>query len=448
MGYKPVSNGLNLAVLIAVSIGNFLVAFDASAVNVASSQIISELGGSQASLQWVLDGYTIPLCAFLFLAGVLGDRWGLYRVYKISTSLFLLSSMGCALANSLNSLIIWRILQGASASFMLPMTLSIIADTEPNLSKRARAVGLWGVVGGVAIALGPLFGGFLTHTWSWRTVFWINLPICAIALLMIAKLSDRGIKSERNIPWLTQSLFLVSLFSFAGVMIASAHSQLTGVALIFCSLGVAFLFLLLFLVNKKSKTPLIPVELWKHNRFMKLVIAGAIYQFCSYGALLVLTLWATLAQDVDILGAGLMVIPCSVAWLAGNLSVWFSKPEWRNVIICIGIFSGMIGATGVILSQGSNNILMVYGMIFAGYASGLLASSLSAQAMVYAPEGASGSASGMFNTSRQLGMIIAIATIAGIPVEPTLTFQFLLILTGYFIILLLVRDSLSGKVIS
>lgn len=187
---KKSSNSLTVIILIAVSIGNFLVAFDASAINVASTQIIAELNGSHAALQWVLDGYTIPLCAFLFLSGALGDKWGPYRVYKLSTTLFLLSSIGCALASTISGLILWRFLQGAAASFMLPMTLSIIADAEPDLSKRARAVGVWGVVGGCAIALGPLLGGYLSHTWSWRAVFWINLPICIFALMGIINSSD------------------------------------------------------------------------------------------------------------------------------------------------------------------------------------------------------------------------------------------------------------------
>lgn len=436
---KSVSSSLTIATLVAVSIGNFLVAFDASAINVASAQIINDLGGSHAELQWVLDGYTIPLCAFLFLSGTLGDRWGPYRVYKIATALFLISSIGCALASSLSWLIIWRVAQGASASFMLPMTLSIIADAEHNLDKRARAVGLWGVVGGCAIALGPLIGGYLSYTWSWRTVFWLNLPICAIALLGLLKSPYQSKKSENNIPWLTQVLFLSSLFGFAWLMISVAHNQITGFMLIISALGVGIIFLMLFIANKRSKNPLIPLELWQHSRFIKLVIAGAIYQFCSYGALLVFTLWAALSSEVNILEAGLLVMPCSIAWLAGNVSAWLSKSEWRNIVIRGGILSGIAGAICVVLSGSVPGLLMTLGMILAGYASGLLASSLSAQAMVFAPKGSSGSASGMFNTSRQLGMVIAIATIAGFSVHPTIVPQFSLVLVGYVSIFLLVR---------
>lgn len=437
----PVS--LPLATLIAVSIGNFLVAFDASAINVASAKIISDLGGTHATLQWVLDGYTIPLCAFLFLSGALGDKWGPYRVYKISTTVFLASSIGCALASSLESLIVWRVVQGASASFMLPMTLSIIADSEPDLGKRARAVGVWGVIGGCAIALGPLLGGYLTYTWSWRMVFWINLPVCVIALLIIRGFSVPAASGGRKIPWVTQVLFLLSLFVFAWVMISAAHAQITGQLLLMSVVCVVVLLLTLLISNKRSKHPLFPTELWNHTRFIMLVIAGAIYQFCSYGALLVFTLWATLAQEVDILSAGILVMPCSVAWLAGNLSAWIINPSWRKTVIHAGIFSGVVGAICVILSNGQHGLLMNFGMVFAGYASGLLASSLSAQAMVFAPEKSSGSASGMFNTSRQLGMVIAIATIAGFSVKPSITPQFCIILAGYITIFWLVKRSLT-----
>lgn len=229
-------------------------------------------------------------------------------------------------------------------------------------------------------------------------------------------------------------------------MISASHSQVDESILAPVVFGVVILFIMLFVSNSKSKHPLIPVELWGHSRFIRLVMAGAIYQFCSYGALLVLTLWASLSRNVDILQAGMIVMPCSLAWLAGNVSVWLSKNEWRKRIIRLGISIGAIGSICVVVSQSNTNFLMILGMVFAGYSSGLLASSLSAQAMIFAPPGSSGAASGMFNTSRQLGMVIAIATIAGFPVEPSISPQFLLILLGYVTIFFLTRGSLRKEI--
>lgn len=438
MTTAPAAQRLAVPLLIAVSIGNFLVAFDASAINVAVPQIIDELGGSTTDLQWILDGYTIPLCAFLFLSGVLGDRFGAFRVYRWALLAFLTSSIGCALAWSTPVLIGMRLMQGAAASFMLPMTLAIIAAAEPDRNRRARAVGVWGVVGGCAIALGPLLGGILSETLTWRSIFWLNLPVCAVALLVIRKKHSVPGDASRRISILSQALFLGFLFSMAWALISMAHGQESTGALVLRWALVGALGAGLIVADRRAPTPMIPEQLWQDRSFLRLTSAGAIYQFCSYGSLLVFTLWASTFQTDSALGAGILVLPCSIAWLCGNLTVWASRPAWRVRIIAIGTLTGGAGAVAAVISGGQPSPILVAGMVLVGFASGLLASTLSAQAMHVAPGEVSGAASGMFNTSRQFGMVVAIATVGGIGFESGLLPQFGIVTIGFVLIFLLV----------
>ena len=429
----PVGRALSVPALLAVAVGNFLVAFDASAVNVIVTPIIEDLGGSHTALQWVLDGYTIPLCAFVFLAGALGDRFGSFRVYKIATTVFLLASVACALAPDLGWLISARLVQGAAASFMLPMTLSIIAEAEPDAARRARAVGVWGVVGGVAIAAGPILGGVLGSAWSWRMVFWVNLPICAVALLVLARQRSPENPDARTVPLLSQALLLVFLFAATWALISTAHGgsapMVSGAAWAIMAVSA----IALVIADRRARTPMVPTVLWRDCAFVRLVGSGAIYQFCSYGGLLVFTLWASSVRPGSALEAGSLVLPCSAAWLCGNLTVWLVRPEWRRKAIVAGTTLGLCGAVSVV-SSGSAGAMLVMGMIAAGLASGLLASSLSAEAMSKAPERAAGSASGLFNTSRQFGMVVAIATIGGMTVQSGMATQFVIVGIGYLLI--------------
>lgn len=432
-GMTRTARSLSVPALIAVAVGNFLVGFDASAVNVVVTPMVQDFGGSHAALQWVLDGYTIPLCAFLFLSGALGDRFGSFRVYKLATALFLASSIACAVAPGLGWLIAARLVQGAAASFMLPMTLSIIAESESDATRRARAIGLWGVVGGVSIAAGPVLGGLMGLVWSWRAVFWLNLPICAAALLMLARHRSPANPQARRIPMLSQGLLLVFLFAVAWAMISTAHGGSASLVL-----GVAWGLAVaaavgLVLADRKAQTPMVPEVLWRDRAFMRLVSSGAVYQFCSYGGLLVLTLWASEAWDGSAMQAGVRVLPCSVAWLCGNITVWLTRPQWRRGVIAFGTAVGAAGAFCTVLA-GTHGWPLVVGMMAAGLASGLLASSLSVEAMSKAPEKAAGSASGLFNTSRQFGMVVAIATIGGMSVDPTIAIQFMVIGVGYLLI--------------
>ncbi len=154
-----------------------LAGMDVTIVNVALPAIQRALGGGVSGLQWVIDAYTLVVASMLMLSGAMSDRYGRRRVLQIGLGAFCQGSLLCSVATSLSQLNFFRTLQGLGASMLNPVALSIVANVFPDAKARARAVGIWGAVGGLSLALGPLLGGFLTQSVGWRAIFWVNLPI-------------------------------------------------------------------------------------------------------------------------------------------------------------------------------------------------------------------------------------------------------------------------------
>src|SRR6476661_9747703 len=146
-----------------------------------------DLGASVSGLQWVVDGYLLMFAALLLSGGVLADRIGARQVFQLGLGLFVLASVGCGLAPTTVVLVIARLVQGVGAALAVPASLALLRAAYPETAARARAIGMWGGIAGVAAAAGPILGGVLVTTASWRLVFFVNIPIGLLALVLIAR---------------------------------------------------------------------------------------------------------------------------------------------------------------------------------------------------------------------------------------------------------------------
>src|SRR6476619_5534188 len=173
-------------ILVSCCLSLLIVSMDATIVNVAIPAIRTDLSASPAQMQWVVDIYTLVLASLLMLAGAAGDRLGRRRVFQTGLALFAIGSLACSLAPTIDVLIGARFLQGIGGSMLNPVALSLISQIFTGRVERARALGAWGAVVGISMAHGPIVGGLLIETIGWRSVFWINLPICALAILLTA----------------------------------------------------------------------------------------------------------------------------------------------------------------------------------------------------------------------------------------------------------------------
>ncbi len=172
--------------LVTALLGFFVITLDAVIVNVALPAIGRELGGGMAGLQWVVDGYTLMFAALLLSAGTLSDRLGARRAFGTGLAVFVAASIACGLAPNLGALVVARFAQGAAAAVMMPSSMALIGQAYPDPIKRGRAVAVWAMGGAVAASSGPVLGGLLTLV-SWRWIFFINVPVGAVALLLLAR---------------------------------------------------------------------------------------------------------------------------------------------------------------------------------------------------------------------------------------------------------------------
>src|SRR4051812_37049513 len=174
--------------LAAAVLGFFIVTFDAVVVNVALPSIRHDLGAGITGLQWVVDGYTLMFAALLLWSGTLTDRAGARRVFAAGVGLFVAASAGCGLAPNLSTLVLARFVQGCAAAVMMPASMALIGHAYPDHRERARAIAVWAMGGAIASSSGPVLGGVLTSV-SWRLIFVINVPVGAVALLLVRRIA-------------------------------------------------------------------------------------------------------------------------------------------------------------------------------------------------------------------------------------------------------------------
>src|SRR5881398_414975 len=188
-----------LGVLAICCMSIFVVSLDNTIVNVALPSIRRELGASVSQLQWIVDAYTVVLASLLVLAGSVADRVGRARVFSLGLALFTLGSVLCSAAPSSSWLIAFRAVQALGGSMLNPVAMSIIRNTFTDARERVQAIGIWGAVVGLSMALGPLLGGLLVAATSWRSIFWVNVPIGAVAFVLTLRFvpESRAAKPRR-----------------------------------------------------------------------------------------------------------------------------------------------------------------------------------------------------------------------------------------------------------
>ena len=254
--------------LLAVTVAGSGMAFlDGTVVNVALPEIGRDLGASTSALQWILNGYLLTLASLILLGGSLGDRYGRRRVFVLGVGLFTVASALCAIAPNVELLIFGRLLQGIGGALLTPGSLAIIeASFRPD--DRARAIGAWSGLGGVATAVGPLLGGYLIGAISWRAIFLINLPIGAF----VAWAATEHVPESRN-PMAAGRLDLsgavLAALELAGITYAliEAPGQGASAAILVTAVGGVLALVAFFVGERRSANPMLPLEIFRSRQF-------------------------------------------------------------------------------------------------------------------------------------------------------------------------------------
>ncbi len=389
-----------------------VVGTDATIVNVALPAIRSDLHASLSGLQWSVDAYTLVLGSLLMAAGSAGDRLGRRRVFQTGLALFTLGSLLCSVAPNVTTLVVFRCLQALGGSMLNPVALSIVSNTFTERRARARAMGVWSAVFGVSLALGPVVGGLLVTSLTWRAIFWINIPIgvAAIVLTQLFVPESRSPTARRFDPW-GQSLIIVMLATVTfGVIEGPAHGW--GSPLIVAMFAVAVAAAAsLVLVESRREQPLLEIRFFRSAPFSG-ANAIAVMSFAVLGGFLFLnTLYLQDGRGFSALQAGLMTVPmavmiCVFAPVSGRL-VGGRGPRLPLVLAGLAITV----AAGLMLRLGDSTpelyLLGVYALFGLGF--GLVNAPIANTAVSGMPNSQAGVAASVASASRQTGNALGVA---------------------------------------
>lgn len=230
-----------------------IVSLDTTALNVSLPAMQRDLGASTSGLQWTIDAYTLVLASLLMLAGSTADRIGRKRVFMTGLILFTIGSALCSAAPTLDSLIVFRMVQAVGGSMLNPVAMSIITNTFTDPRERARAIGVWGGVVGISMAAGPLVGGLLVDAVDWRAIFWVNLPVGLTALLLTLRFvpESRAPKARRLDP--VGQLLVIALFGALTYAIIEAPNAGFASVLPFAAVAAAALLGLLWYEPRRAE---------------------------------------------------------------------------------------------------------------------------------------------------------------------------------------------------
>ncbi len=389
-----------------------IVSMDATIVNVAIPAIRSDLGASPSQMQWVIDIYTLVLASLLMLSGATGDRFGRRRVFQIGLAAFAIGSLLCSLAPDIDTLIAARFVQGLGGSMMNPVALSIISQVFVGRVERARALGLWGAVVGISMALGPIVGGLLIQTIGWRAVFWINLPICAAAIILTALfVPESKSATMRDIDPVGQLLAMLTLFGAVFVLIEAPGMGWTNPRILAIA-AAAVLALVGFLrYESRRHDPFIDLRFFRSIPFAS-ATATAVCAFAAWGAFLfMMSLYLQGERGYSAAHTGLIYLPIAIGALffsplSGRLVGRFGA---RPSLLISGI---LITAASVMLTfltattpmWALLGIFAVYGIGF-----GMVNAPVTNAAVSGMPRDRAGAASAVTSTSRQVGVSIGVA---------------------------------------
>jgi EmrB/QacA subfamily drug resistance transporter len=395
----------------------FIVGLDVTIVNVALPTISKDFHAPVSGLQWIMDGYTLVIASFLMLAGSTADRVGRRRIFQIGLVVFTLASLLCSLAPSLGWLVTARVLQAIGGSMLNPVAMSIITNTFTEPKERARAIGVWGAVFGLSMALGPVLGGVLVTTVGWRGIFWVNVPV-GIAALILAGLFVPESKAPRarRVDPVGQTLIIVLLASAIYAIIEGPHRGWSSPLIIALFVISAASTVALIRYESRRTDPLLDPRFFRSTPFAG-ATATAVCAFAVIGGFLFLNaLYLQDARGFSALHAGLLTLPMAAANVVAS-------PVSGRLVGRHGARLPLLGAAAAMLAAGllmttftptTSLYLVAVAYVLMGLGFGLVNSPITNAAVSGMPRAQAGVASAVASTSRQVGSSLGVAVFGSI----------------------------------
>jgi EmrB/QacA subfamily drug resistance transporter len=399
--------------LVAICAGTFMLLVGVTIVTVALPDMAGGLAASLPDLQWVLSVYALVLAAMVLTAGSLADRIGRRAVYLGGLAVFAAASLTCGLAGNVGVLIAASGVQGLGAAAMFATTLALISSSYEGRD-RGVAFGIWAAVNGAASAAGPVIGGLLTSNFGWRWIYLVNLPVCAVAVLLTLRtVRESRDPSPRRIDLPGMVSFTVAAATLVYALIRGDWASGLTVGLFAVAAAALVVFVV---VERVQPNAMLDLSLLRSSSFATLLATAALLPAAAWAFLAFQTLWLQSVLGLSPIQAGLVWLPASLTTFV--LSIVVGRVMHRTshrLLIGIGMLLVAGGALAMtMIDARSGWAVLLPGMFVVGVGAGLVLGPLSAAAMAAVPGERAGMAAGAVNTFRQLGYAIGIAVLGAV----------------------------------
>jgi EmrB/QacA subfamily drug resistance transporter len=406
------------AILLTLSLGFFMTLLDLTIVNIAIPNMVDKLNASLDEVLWVVNGYVLVLAVLLITSGRLGDLRGQRNLFIAGVAVFTLASLACGVSQNPAELIAARAIQGLGAAILMPQTMAIIIGTFPG-DRRGTALGVWGAVAGVATIAGPSLGGLLVTAFDWRWIFFVNLPIGALVLLMaIFLVPDTRMERPHRLDIGGVLLATAALFCLVFALTEGQRYEWNaGIWALLAGAAVLFVVFLRHQHRRQDGEPLVPFTLFRDRNFTVLSFVGAAVSIGMIGIFLPVTIYLQNVLGYSSLKAGLVLAIMSLVGMflapaAGRLSDRFSG----KYILMAGLVAYAVGNIWLlaVADVDTNWPAFVPAMIVAGLGVGCVFAPMATEAMRGVPPRLAGAASGVNNTIRQVGSVVGGAAVGAV----------------------------------
>lgn len=400
-----------------------IIIVDNSILNVAIPTLAGEksaggLGASNSQLAWMVDSYTLVFAGLLLTAGSLGDRFGRRGALQIGLTVFGLGSIASAMAGSANQLIFTRALMGIGGAFIMPATLSIITNVFPP-EERAKAISLWAAIAGVAVALGPISGGFLLEHFYWGSIFLVNVPIVAFALLSGFFLipTSRDPSKPRQDP-IGALLSIVGLVSVVYAIVQAPEHGWTDPLIVGAFAFGAVVLVAFGLWESHSDSPMLDVNFFRNARFSAASAGITLLFFAMFGTTFLLTQHLQFVMEYTPLEAGVRLLPwAAVMLVVAPLSAKIAERVGTKIVVTAGLGVAALALLCFSTLPGSDASYprdVVWRMVLMALGMGLTMAPATESIMGSLPRAKAGVGSAVNDTTRQVGGALGVAIVSSV----------------------------------
>ncbi len=396
----------------------FLTFLDNTIISATLADVQSGLHAGVSQLQWVVSGYALTFASLMLMAGTLGDLYGRKKMMLAGVAVFCAGSVLAALAPSTGVLIAGRVIMGVGAAFSEPGTLSMIRHLYPDRHDRARALGTWAAVSGLALALGPVIGGILVGIWSWRAVFWFNLLFGLVALaaavIVIPETAD-PMRGRLDIPGFVLGAVALAAGTFATIAGETSGYITWWVLLLY---GLSVLALTVFvLVELRADNPVLDMRFFRRLPFTGATTIAFTTYFGIFSIFFFTALYLEVVGSISPFSLALDFVPLTVGMVLASLFTgrWVSVmgPRFPMVTGCALAAAGLV-MTDVVITPHSGLDTVGWTLAIAGIGFGIAIVPVTSSALTTVPAEHSGMAASATNTSRELGAVAAVAILGSI----------------------------------